>query len=212
MRLKVLIVLTLIFNVLFCSHSKTSPSHLRALQNSKEERACSLLIAIDELLFNHYQRNFTRITNLVQVLVTGANDIYAKDIFLGQFEGIYFRVKEIRLLFNFCPHCNQTARNFLDTFALMDFSDFCLAHLLTYRDFPDGLQGMAHRGALCSRNQNTGFTSLLNHGVRSILIVKPLIDDDMFFIIRNHVMFKMDDESTLHFMNHISSYYFLKLI
>ncbi|XP_059096520.1 disintegrin and metalloproteinase domain-containing protein 10-like [Tigriopus californicus] len=167
MNLQVIVVLIFLLNVIPPFQSVQSPSHLRPSSSSNGDRACSLLIAVDELLFNHFQRNFTRITETVKDLVTGANDIYSRDIFLGQFKGIYFRVEEIRILFEFCPTCNRTARQFLDTFALIDFSQFCLAHLLTYRDFPDGLQGMAHRGAFCSRNQNTGFTSLLNHGVQT---------------------------------------------
>ena len=51
----------------------------------------------------------------------------------------------------------------------MDFSDFCLAHVFTYRDFPAGIQGLAWRSTICHRTWNTGFTTLLNHGVRDKL-------------------------------------------
>ena len=50
----------------------------------------------------------------------------------------------------------------------MDHSDFCLAHVFTYRDFPAGIQGLAWRATLCDKRSpswNTGFTTLLNHGV-----------------------------------------------
>ena len=56
---------------------------------------------------------------------------------------------------------------FLQEFSKMDFSDYCLAHVFTYRDFPAGIQGLAWRSTLCNRIWNTGFTTLLNHGVRS---------------------------------------------
>ena len=47
----------------------------------------------------------------------------------------------------------------------MDFSSFCLAHVFTYRDFPQGVQGLAWKGTVCARKYNTGFTTLLNHQV-----------------------------------------------
>lgn len=47
----------------------------------------------------------------------------------------------------------------------MDFSNFCLAHIFTYRDFPAGIQGLAWRNTTCHRRYNTGFTTFLNHQV-----------------------------------------------
>ena len=35
----------------------------------------------------------------------------------------------------------NTLQVFLTEFSKMDFSDFCLAHVFTYRDFPAGIQG-----------------------------------------------------------------------
>ncbi len=82
-----------------------------------------------------------------------------------EFGDIYFRVKEVRVLFDFCTECNQTQRIYLREFSKMDFSDFCLAHVFTYRDFPQGIQGLAWRSTFCRRVYNTGFTTLLNHQV-----------------------------------------------
>ena len=59
-------------------------------------------------------------------------------------------------------------QGFLKEFSKMNFSDFCLAHVFTYRDFPAGIQGLAYRGTLCEPPANTGFTTLLNHGVCSM--------------------------------------------
>ena len=69
------------------------------------------------------------------------------------------------MLFDFCTECNQTQRIYLREFSKMDFSDFCLAHVFTYRDFPQGIQGLAWRSTFCRRVYNTGFTTLLNHQV-----------------------------------------------
>ena len=87
------------------------------------------------------------------------------------YNNIYFRIKEIRILFDFCTECNQTQRIFLEEFTKMDTSAFCLAHIFTFRDFPAGIQGLAYKGQVCSRSHNTGFTTFLNHKV-SILMLK----------------------------------------
>ena len=81
------------------------------------------------------------------------------------YNNIYFRIKEIRILFDFCTECNQTQRIFLEEFTKMDTSAFCLAHIFTFRDFPAGIQGLAYKGQVCSRSHNTGFTTFLNHKV-----------------------------------------------
>ena len=54
---------------------------------------------------------------------------------------------------------------YLDEFDKIDTSDFCLAHLFTYRDFPAGVQGLAFKNTVCRKKYNTGFTTILNHEV-----------------------------------------------
>ena len=94
------------------------------------------------------------------------HSINYRTVFRGrEFGNIYFRVKEVRILFDFCTECNQTQKVYLNEFSKMDFSDFCLAHVFTYRDFPLGVQGLAWKGTVCERRYNTGLTTLLNHQV-----------------------------------------------
>ena len=59
----------------------------------------------------------------------------------------------------------------LEEFSKIPSSDFCLAHLFTYRDFVEDVLGIAYRGSndiiggICAKTKNTGLTSLLSHGV-----------------------------------------------
>lgn len=144
-----------------------SLSHPRFKRSGNRDQACEMLIAVDEPLYNHYQRDMTNVTNLVKDLVQRLNDIYQSTVLRDHFNSLYFRVKEIRILFDFCTECNQTQHGYLREFSKMDFSDFCLAHVFTYRDFPAGVQGLAWRGTVCHNSWNTGFTTLLNHGVQA---------------------------------------------
>jgi disintegrin and metalloproteinase domain-containing protein 17 len=132
--------------------------------------ACEMLIAIDEPLYAHMGRDLRNATDLAVDMVNRLNDIYHRtilrdDTVLGQ---IYFHVKEVRVLFDFCTECNSTQRVYLSEFSQMDFSDFCLAHVFTYRDFPEGVQGLAWKATICSGKYNTGFTTLLNHQVTNL--------------------------------------------
>ena len=82
------------------------------------------------------------------------------------YHNFYFRVKEIRILFDFCLHCNHTQKVFLEEFSKIKTSSFCIAHVFTFRDFPAGIQGLAYKGTICDRKLNTGFTTFLNHKVK----------------------------------------------
>ena len=88
-----------------------------------------------------------------------------------KYSGFYFRLKEVRILYNFCTHCNlKSANSVLAEIAKStSTSGFCLTHLFTYLDIP-GIAGLAFHSkpngiALCYPQTNTGFTTFLNHQV-----------------------------------------------
>lgn len=139
--------------------------------STTRDKACEMLIAIDEPLYRQYQRNMTELTRLVTDYVHQLNVIYQHTVLTGPFDDIYFRIKEVRVLFDFCNDCNQTQKVFLSEFSNLlgkqPSADFCLAHVFTYRDFPEGVQGLAWRGTICQHKLNTGFTTLLNHKVEA---------------------------------------------
>ena len=82
--------------------------------------------------------------------------LFSRDVLKGNYRSFYFRLKEVRIIYNFCPECdilqkfnentNTTdAHYFLPKFKNdTDTSDFCLAHLLTFKDFPSGESGLAY--------------------------------------------------------------------
>ena len=63
------------------------------------------------------------------------------------------------------PKSHFQQKYYLKEFEKFDTSDFCLAHVFTYRDFPKGIQGLAWKNTTCRENWNTGFTTVLNHQV-----------------------------------------------
>ncbi|XP_023332807.1 disintegrin and metalloproteinase domain-containing protein 10 homolog [Eurytemora carolleeae] len=71
-------------------------------------------------------------------------------------QNIYLRLQEIWTLKNLVPGCNNEGV-VLSQFSKLDTSAFCLAHLLTYRDF-GCVVGLATVGGLCKKAGNTGFT------------------------------------------------------
>ena len=89
-----------------------------------------------------------------------------------KYRGFYFRLKEVRILHNFCTHCNlESAYSILAEIAKStNTSGFCLTHLFTYLDIPGGIAGLALHSkpnniALCYPDANVGFTTFLNHQV-----------------------------------------------
>jgi len=147
----------------------TQPSYPARYNQDGYNQACEMLIAIDEPLYRSQGQDLAKIKQLAKDHVNEINKIYHKTFFKGNFGHLYFRIKEVRVLFDFCQDCNQTHEVFLQEFTRLDTSDFCLAHLFTFRDFPGGLQGLAWKGTLCREDFNTGFTTLLNHEVSSSL-------------------------------------------
>ena len=126
-----------------------------------------LIFNLIRLISRTYNGKMDNLTDLAKDYVKELNNIYQRTIFYegGPFQQIYFRIKEIRVLFDFCVECNETQRVYLNQFTKMDTSHFCLAHVFTYRDFPAGVQGLAWKGTMCRRRHNTGFSTFLNHQV-----------------------------------------------
>ncbi len=108
-----------------------------------------------------------------------------RSVFTGKYRNIRFRVKEVRILFDFCRHCNDSHADYLAEFDKVDTSSFCLgkclentwiknlfkfnaAHAFTFRDFPGGIQGYAFRGTICDRSSNTGFKTFMNYKVQKL--------------------------------------------
>jgi len=71
-----------------------------------------MLIAIDEPLYRTFNSDMTQITKLATFYVEGLNNIYHRTFLKDKYGDIYFRIKEIRVLFDFCLDCNQVKKRF----------------------------------------------------------------------------------------------------
>ena len=116
---------------------------------SRRDKACDMLIVIDETLYTSYGSDVDRIINLVDEHIDDLNRIFQRNVFRDRFSKLYFHAKNIEIWYDFCEECNQTQTVFLSEFSLYDTSDYCLAVLLTHRDFPHGIQGLAWRNTVC---------------------------------------------------------------
>ena len=109
-----------------------------------------------------------------------------------KYSGFYFRLKEVRILYNFCSHCNlKSANSVLAEIAKStNTSGFCITHLFTYLDIP-GIAGLAihskpNRIALCYPDANIGFTTFLNHQVLlTYVYTNPFHNTNLKFVLRN---------------------------
>ena len=127
------------------------------------------------------KKNSSKLIDFVQLHVKELNGLYQRHIKdFKEWDIIYFKIKEIRFLFNFCHDCDTNIEKTLKEFSTkIPPSDYCLAHLFTYRDFADDEVGKAYIGkpgeswfpGICDKTQNTGLTSLLNRGVNSTNII-----------------------------------------
>ena len=151
-----------------------SEKHRVNCDNQKRTKACEMLIAIDEPLYDLFNGNIQNLTKMAKDHVEELNKLFHKSVFDGKkYENIYFRIKEIRFLFEFCEEClskDNPQDVFLKEFSKMNTSEYCLAHIFTYRDFPGRYAGLASFKGICNKENNTAFTTYLVDNVRSINI------------------------------------------
>lgn len=158
---------------------------------SLTNRFCPVLIAADELFFQNVGENSETATmNEMTTLMTSVSSIFSVTDFdsNGRIDAIGFLVKRITILRSSMAGYRYGARNiavttFLDLWSQENHDDFCLAMLLTYRDFDDGVLGLAwvaeppggNRGGICEtrltlsvgpRNLNSAIVTFLNFGRR----------------------------------------------
>ena len=158
---------------------------------SPDNRFCPILIAADDLFFRNVggASESTTMNELVS-LVTSVNNIFssADFDFDDTIDSIGFVIKRIEIRLAISPGYRYGAPNiavtdFLDLWSQENHDAFCLAMLLTYRDFDDGAMGLAWtaeppggiRGGICEprltlsvgqRNLNTAIVTFLNYGNR----------------------------------------------
>ena len=158
---------------------------------SPTNRFCPILIAADELFFQNIGDGRDSTTmNEMGSLMTSVNAIFSSTDFDsdGNIDAIGFLIKRLAILRSSMPGYRYGAPNiavtdFLDLWSQEDHDSFCLAMLLTYRDFDNGVLGLAwvaqppggNRGGICEtrlslsvgpRNLNSAIVTFLNFGNR----------------------------------------------
>jgi len=122
-------------------------------------QACDLLIAIDDPGWKKLGGTEKLMRKKVDTYVSELNKIYQASILAyPPNNDIYFRIKEIRRLKNWLPGCENKAV-ILNEFSKVGTSQFCLAHLLTFRDF-GCVVGLGNIGGLCKKYGNTAWSKL----------------------------------------------------
>ncbi|XP_075741725.1 disintegrin and metalloproteinase domain-containing protein 10 [Rhipicephalus microplus] len=167
-------------------------------------RVCNLKVSVDHLLYEHIyrgeqnpSRTRARITALIASHVNRASAVYRRTSF-GGIQDISFIVQKIRI--NDSRSCaegvkkgNPFCSDGIDAAYLLHLTskenndDFCLAYTWTFRDFADGILGLAWiarsqlgQGGICEKNrpsvdQDPGTTEFrqfylsLNSGVLTFL-------------------------------------------
>ena len=181
----------------------------RAIPPPTNKKSCSLFIQTDPLLWNHIKeqegtdaKTQEEILSIIAQHVKAVNGIYGDTEFsAGRYRhtGYTFQVNRIQILNNsdcnvkpknkFCVN-NIDVSNFLNLHSQTDHSEFCLAYVLTYRDFTGGTLGLAWvasasgaSGGICEkfktytenvngihhtakRSLNTGIITFVNYNAR----------------------------------------------
>eukprot|EP00088_Acartia_fossae_P009851 TRINITY_DN14841_c0_g1_i1.p1 TRINITY_DN14841_c0_g1~~TRINITY_DN14841_c0_g1_i1.p1 ORF type:complete len:401 (-),score=19.67 TRINITY_DN14841_c0_g1_i1:329-1531(-) len=130
------------------------------LSNGSRNRACNILVAIDKnTVFPDPNRvNEQQIKRTVQEYIADVNNIYQESILKNPpNHNIYLRLQDVWLLENFLPGCTNESIVLHQFSRSFDTSSYCIAHLLTFRDF-GCVQGLATVRGLCRKADNTGFT------------------------------------------------------
>jgi len=181
----------------------------RAIPPPTNKKSCSLFIQTDPLLWRHVweqersdAKTQEEILSIIAQHVKAVNRIYGDTEFsAGRYRhtGYTFQVNRIKILNDsdclvkpknpFCLN-NIDVSNFLNLHSKTDHSDFCLAYVLTYRDFTGGTLGLAWvasasgaSGGICEkyktytenvngihhtakRSLNTGIITFVNYNAR----------------------------------------------
>jgi len=134
---------------------------------SARDQACNLLVAVDQTVYEGgegFPENLKTDDDLlrqrVETYVDGLNDIFTSTILESPpHHQIYFRLDEVRRLENFLDGCQNRGVVLSQFSKAVNSGDFCLAHLLTKRDF-GCVVGLAYVGTLCRKSANTAWTKV----------------------------------------------------
>ena len=79
-----------IFLILGCSLQQVTAQDLK-----DRRRACHVLIAIDQPLWEVHDRNMSALADLANAHIEGLNEIFANQVFVDKFDSYYFVLKRL---------------------------------------------------------------------------------------------------------------------
>ncbi|XP_049525050.1 disintegrin and metalloproteinase domain-containing protein 10-like [Dermacentor silvarum] len=170
-------------------------SPVKRRKSVRTYRVCGLHIAVDHLLYKKYHeqdsdavRTRERLSTLIAGHVARASEVYRHTSF-GGVHDINDTASCSDKENQFCQEHMDAALFLLTTARSTNFDDYCLAYTWTYRDFSDGVLGLAYVGnsttstmGVCDKSQlvqtdqhghkhgltrlslNTGIVTFLNYG------------------------------------------------
>ena len=117
-------------------------------------RVCELKIIVDYNFYNIYcSQSIKRVVHEVAYSVSASDSIFRTVDFdsNGVADNIGFTIAEILIFENdtfpeYYLHQSNDPHTLLEDFTRYDFSQNCLGVLMTYRDFRDGIVGLAYQG------------------------------------------------------------------
>jgi len=131
---------------------------ISASGQQERDQACTMLIVVDQTAWPGLPMEAvkTRVLTYVKKL----NKIYLETILKNPpHQQIYFRVTEIRRVEDFMVGCENKGVILAEFTKIAQSRDFCLAHLITNRDFGCVI-GLANIGGLCKNYGNVGWSKV----------------------------------------------------
>ena len=86
----------------------------KTIGQSRKNKACEMLIVVDDTLYQSYGSDDDRIINLVDEHIDELNRIFHGTVFIDRYSQLYFHAKNIEIWSDFCEECNQTQTVFLN--------------------------------------------------------------------------------------------------
>ncbi|XP_070393272.1 disintegrin and metalloproteinase domain-containing protein 10-like isoform X4 [Dermacentor albipictus] len=140
----------------------------RGAARRRTYRVCGLYVQIDHLLYQQFNerdndpvRTRQRLSTLIAGHVARASDVYRHTDFNGV-EDVTFNVHNIKINDTkkcpsdknpYCLDKMDAALYLLTTAKSANYDDYCLAYSWTYRDFDDGVLGLAYVGNSSTHSQ-----------------------------------------------------------
>jgi len=135
--------------------------HVVKTLKQTRNQGCSLLILVDQSFFEVVNNDEAKLRGKVDEYIKQLNAIY-KDTILKSppNDKLYFYVKDLIILENFIPSCNNKGVFLNSMSKVAKVSNYCLAHMLHSRGPFGCVIGLAYVTGLCKKGTNTAWSNV----------------------------------------------------